>query len=74
MRCTEPPARQNCPGIVYPARLYVGIAVFDRRVKRSKATPTLLHQLECLAQNLAGVAIAPAGKLSLNECLEVFTV
>jgi hypothetical protein len=64
---------KNGIGVVHPAGLYIGNATFDRRVKRSKATLALLHQPERIAQNFAGVAIAPTGKLSLNERLEVFT-
>jgi hypothetical protein len=51
-----------------PAGLDVRKTALKCGVDRCKTTFALLHQPERIAHDLAGIVLAPAGKLRLNEC------
>jgi hypothetical protein len=62
---------ENRVRVVGAPILDIGHATCNGSVKCRQPAFALLHQPEGVADNLAGVGVAPGGKLGLNECLEV---
>jgi len=64
---------KNLISVVRPARFYVRQALHDGGVQCGQAALLVLHQAQSVAHDFAGVVVAPAGELALDEGLLVLS-